>query len=107
LFDPRREHSSAPTAYFHRRRALRLFAGPFFAESLWNTFVYAIGAAVVAITLGMIQALIVELPPVPVSPSERGRDFSGSPPCPDQPSISILPDLKNSKKPFSRCRNVC
>jgi len=23
LFDPRREHSSAPTAYFHRRRAQR------------------------------------------------------------------------------------
>jgi iron(III) transport system permease protein len=38
----------------------QLFASPFFLESLWNTLVYAIGSAVVAIALGIIQALIVE-----------------------------------------------
>src|SRR5215471_6628666 len=38
----------------------QLFTSPFFARSLWNTFVYATGSSVVAIALGLIQALIVE-----------------------------------------------
>jgi iron(III) transport system permease protein len=38
-------------------------------ESLWNTFVYAVGSAVVAIALGTIQALIVERTDTP------GRDY--------------------------------
>jgi iron(III) transport system permease protein len=38
----------------------QLFTSPFFAVSLWNTVVYAIGCAVVAIALGVIVALIVE-----------------------------------------------
>jgi iron(III) transport system permease protein len=38
----------------------QLFNSPYFAASLWNTVVYAIGSAVVAITLGVAQALIVE-----------------------------------------------
>jgi iron(III) transport system permease protein len=38
----------------------QLFTSPYFAASLWNTIVYAIGSAVVAITLGVAQALIVE-----------------------------------------------
>ena len=38
----------------------QLFTSPYFASSLWNTVLYAIGAATVAITLGLIQALIVE-----------------------------------------------
>ena len=38
----------------------QLFTSPYFASSLWNTVLYAIGAATVAITLGVIQALIVE-----------------------------------------------
>jgi iron(III) transport system permease protein len=37
-----------------------LFTSPYFAVSLANTVVYAIGSAVVAITLGVLQALIVE-----------------------------------------------
>ena len=37
-----------------------LFTSPYFGVSLWHTFLYAIGAAVVAIALGVIQALIVE-----------------------------------------------
>ncbi len=38
----------------------QLFASPYFAGSLWHTVVYAIGSALVAITLGVTQALIVE-----------------------------------------------
>ena len=38
----------------------QLFTSPYFAASLWNTVVYAIGSAVVAIALGVMQALIVE-----------------------------------------------
>jgi iron(III) transport system permease protein len=38
----------------------QLFTSPYFAISLWNTFLYAIGSAVVAIGLGVIQAMIVE-----------------------------------------------
>ena len=38
----------------------QLFTGPYFAGSLWHTVVYAIGSALVAITLGVSQALIVE-----------------------------------------------
>jgi iron(III) transport system permease protein len=37
-----------------------LFTSPYFAASLRNTVVYAIGSAIVAITLGVIAALIVE-----------------------------------------------
>jgi iron(III) transport system permease protein len=37
-----------------------LFASPYFAVSLANTGVYAVGSAAVAITLGVLQALIVE-----------------------------------------------
>ena len=37
-----------------------LFASPYFAASLGNTVVYAVGTAVVAIALGVVQALIVE-----------------------------------------------
>jgi iron(III) transport system permease protein len=37
-----------------------LFTSSYFAASLWNTVVYAIGSAIVAITLGVIAALIVE-----------------------------------------------
>jgi iron(III) transport system permease protein len=37
-----------------------LFTSPYFAVSLAGTVVYAIGSAVVAITLGVLQALIVE-----------------------------------------------
>jgi iron(III) transport system permease protein len=38
----------------------QLFTSPYFVGSLWNTVVYAIGSALVAITLGVTQALIVE-----------------------------------------------
>jgi iron(III) transport system permease protein len=37
-----------------------LFTSPFFASSLLNTVIYAVGSAVVAIILGVTQALIVE-----------------------------------------------
>jgi iron(III) transport system permease protein len=37
-----------------------LFTSPYFAVSLANTGVYAVGSAAVAITLGVLQALIVE-----------------------------------------------
>jgi iron(III) transport system permease protein len=37
-----------------------LFTSPYFAASLRSTVVYAIGSAVVAITLGVLQALIAE-----------------------------------------------
>src|SRR6266576_843126 len=38
----------------------QLFSSPYFAASLGNTVVYAIGSALVAIVLGVVQALIVE-----------------------------------------------
>jgi iron(III) transport system permease protein len=38
----------------------QLFSSPYFASSLWNTVVYAIGSSFVAIALGVTQALIVE-----------------------------------------------
>src|SRR5580692_12692371 len=38
----------------------QLFTSPYLAGSLWNTVVYAIGSALIAITLGVTQALIVE-----------------------------------------------
>src|SRR5215468_10721518 len=38
----------------------QLFTSPYFASSLWNTILYAIGSASVAIVLGVTQALIVE-----------------------------------------------
>jgi iron(III) transport system permease protein len=38
----------------------QLFTSPYFAASLWNTVVYAIGSATVAIVLGVMAALIVE-----------------------------------------------
>src|SRR5262245_28598551 len=38
----------------------QLFTSPYFAASLWNTVVYSIGSAAVAIVLGVVQALIVE-----------------------------------------------
>jgi iron(III) transport system permease protein len=38
----------------------QLLASPYFGVSLWNTVLYAIGSAVIAITLGVVQALIVE-----------------------------------------------
>jgi iron(III) transport system permease protein len=38
----------------------QLFSSPYFASSLWNTVIYALGSAVVAIVLGVVQALIVE-----------------------------------------------
>jgi iron(III) transport system permease protein len=38
----------------------QLFTSPYFAASLWNTVVYAIGCAIVAITLGVVAALMVE-----------------------------------------------
>jgi iron(III) transport system permease protein len=38
----------------------QLFTSPYFASSLWNTVVYAAGSSVVAIVLGVVQALIVE-----------------------------------------------
>jgi iron(III) transport system permease protein len=65
-------HTTRPDGSFDQltlRFYAQLFAGPFFLESLWNTLVYAIGSAVVAITLGMIQALIVERTDAP------GRDY--------------------------------
>src|SRR6266567_3628635 len=38
----------------------QLFTSPYFAASLWNTVVYAAGSLLVAIVLGVVQALIVE-----------------------------------------------
>jgi iron(III) transport system permease protein len=38
----------------------QLFSSPYFAASLWNTVLYAIGCAIVAITLGVLAALLVE-----------------------------------------------
>jgi iron(III) transport system permease protein len=65
-------HTTRPDGSFDQltlKFYAHLFASPFFLESLWNTFVYAVGSAVVAITLGMIQALIVERTDAP------GRDY--------------------------------
>jgi iron(III) transport system permease protein len=65
-------HTTRPDGSFDQltlRFYAQLFASPFFLESLWNTLVYAVGSAVVAITLGMIQALIVERTDTP------GRDY--------------------------------
>ena len=45
---------------FTLRYYRQLFTSPYFAASLWNTLVYASGSAVVAIALGVMQALIVE-----------------------------------------------
>jgi iron(III) transport system permease protein len=45
---------------FTLRYYRQLFTSPYLASSLWNTIVYAIGSAAVAITLGVIAALIVE-----------------------------------------------
>src|SRR5262249_54497155 len=38
----------------------QLFSSPYFASSLWNTVIYAIGAAAVAVHLGLIRAVIVD-----------------------------------------------
>src|SRR5262249_27029188 len=38
----------------------QLFTSPYFAASLWNTVMYAAGSSLVAIVLGVVQALIVE-----------------------------------------------
>jgi iron(III) transport system permease protein len=38
----------------------QLFTSPYFAASLWNTAIYSVGSAAVAIGLGVTQALIVE-----------------------------------------------
>ena len=38
----------------------QLFASRHFAGSLWNTFVYSTGSAIVAIFIGLVQAVIVE-----------------------------------------------
>jgi iron(III) transport system permease protein len=38
----------------------QLFTSPYFVASLWNTVVYAVGCAIVAIPLGVVAALIVE-----------------------------------------------
>jgi iron(III) transport system permease protein len=51
-----------------------LFTSPYFAASLRNTLVYAIGSAVVAITLGVLQALIAERTNAP----GRGYAFLGA-----------------------------
>jgi iron(III) transport system permease protein len=45
---------------FTLRYYRQLFTSPFIAASLWNTIVYAIGCAIVAISLGSVVALIVE-----------------------------------------------
>jgi iron(III) transport system permease protein len=45
---------------FTLRYYQQLFSSPYFAASLWNTIVYAAGSAVVAIWLGVMQALIAE-----------------------------------------------
>ena len=45
---------------FTQRYYQQLFASPYFAISLFNTVVYAIGSSIIALALGTIQALIVE-----------------------------------------------
>ncbi len=65
-------HTTRPDGSFDQltlKFYAQLFASPFFLESLWNTCVYAVGSAVVAIALGMIQALIVERTDAP------GREY--------------------------------
>ena len=52
----------------------QLFTGRYFLSSLWNSIVYAIGSAVVALVLGTAQALIVERTNTP----GRGLVFLGS-----------------------------
>ena len=37
-----------------------LFTGRFFLPSLYNTMIYSLGSAVIAIVIGTVQALIVE-----------------------------------------------
>jgi len=46
--------------HFTLRFYQQLFTSPYFAASLWNTVIYSIGSATVAIVLGVTQALIVE-----------------------------------------------
>ena len=45
---------------FTLRYYQQLFTSPYFAASLWNAMVYAAGSSLVAIVLGVVQALIVE-----------------------------------------------
>jgi iron(III) transport system permease protein len=45
---------------FTLRYYVQLFSSPYFASSLWNTVIYSIGSAVVAIAIGVVQAVIVE-----------------------------------------------
>jgi iron(III) transport system permease protein len=45
---------------FTLRHYQELFSSPFFLSSLGNTVIYAVGSAVVAIVLGVTQAMIVE-----------------------------------------------
>jgi iron(III) transport system permease protein len=45
---------------FTLRFYVQLFSSPYFASSLKNTAIYAVGSAAVAIVLGVVQALIVE-----------------------------------------------
>ena len=64
LFSRRRQPAYDEARRFvrqlHAQPITQLFTSRFFSDSLWNTRVYAVGSAIVAITLGMIQALIVE-----------------------------------------------
>jgi iron(III) transport system permease protein len=56
-------HTSRPDGSFDQftlRYYQQVFSSPYFATSLLNTVEYAIGSAFVAITLGVLQALIAE-----------------------------------------------
>ena len=56
-------HTTKPDGSFGEltlRYYQQLFTSPHFGSSLWNTFLYATGSAVIAIVLGVTQALIVE-----------------------------------------------
>ena len=56
-------HTTRPDGSFEQftlRYYQQLFTSPYFALSVWNTVLFAIGSAFVAITLGVVQALIVE-----------------------------------------------
>jgi iron(III) transport system permease protein len=56
-------HATNPDGSFGQfttRYYSQLLTSPYFAVSLWNTVLYALGSAVVAITLGVMQAMIVE-----------------------------------------------
>jgi ABC-type spermidine/putrescine transport system permease subunit II len=56
-------HTTRPDGSFDQftlRFYQQVFTSPYFASSLWNTVVYAAGTAIVAIALGVVQALIVE-----------------------------------------------